>query len=148
MKLAWIAVSGRDAESALARLEVIADTYLSVNAPMQHAAKTLLEQRRGLQPMLLQRVGENLAELDRQLVTQKACSRLELEGGWCATFRVPAIQSDEDLAIDLLRETGILVHPGHFYDFPREGYLVMSLITPVQDFREGVRRLLERCSSR
>jgi len=148
MKLAWIAVSGRDAESALARLEVIADTYLSVNAPMQHAAKTLLEQRRGLQPMLLQRVGENLTELDRQLVTQKACSRLELEGGWCATFRVPAIQSDEDLAIDLLRDTGILVHPGHFYDFPREGYLVMSLITPVQDFREGVRRLLERCSSR
>jgi len=148
MKLAWIAVSGSDAESALARLEVIADTYLSVNAPMQHAAKTLLEQRRGLQPMLRQRVGENLAELDRQLAAQKACSRLEVEGGWCATVRVPAIQSDEDLAIDLLHETGILVHPGHFYDFPREGYWVVSLITPVQDFREGVRRLLERCSSR
>ena len=71
MKLAWIAVSGSDAESALARLEVIADTYLSVNAPMQHAAKTLLEQRRGLQPMLRQRVGENLAELDRQLAAQE-----------------------------------------------------------------------------
>ena len=77
--------------------------------------------------MLLQRVGENLAELDRQLVTQKACSRLELEGGWCATFRVPAIQSDEDLAIDLLRETGILVHPGSFYDIPRD-HLVLSFV--------------------
>jgi aspartate/methionine/tyrosine aminotransferase len=148
MKLAWIAASGRDAKLALTRLEVIADTYLSVNAPMQHAAGTLLEQRKTLQPMLLHRVRENLTELDKQLAAQKACSRLEVEGGWCATLRVPAVQSDEDLAIDLLREARVLVHPGHFYDFPREGYLVVSLIAPAKHSREGIQQLLAHCNSR
>ena len=148
MKLAWIAASGQDAEPALARLEVIADTYLSVNAPIQHAANPLLEQRKTLQTMLLQRVWENLNELDTQLAAQKACSRLDVQGGWCVIIRVPVVQSDEDLAIDLLRDARVLVHPGHFYDFPREGYLVVSLITPVDNFREGVQRLLALCNSR
>jgi alanine-synthesizing transaminase len=145
MKLAWIAASGPNHEAALSRLEVIADTYLSVNAPMQHAAPSLLAQRRQLQPQLLKRVNTNLAELDRLLTQQKACSRLDVEGGWCATIRVPAVQSDEDLAIRLLKEASVLVHPGHFYDFPRDGYLVVSLITPVEDFREGAERALRLC---
>lgn len=148
MKLAWVAVSGprERAEESLARLEVIADTYLSVNAPMQHAARSLLDQRRRLQPRLLDRVRQNLAELDKQLAGQKACSRLALEGGWCATVRVPAVQSDEDLAIELLRKGSVLAHPGHFYDFPRDGYLVVSLITAVEEFREGMQRLLALCN--
>jgi aspartate/methionine/tyrosine aminotransferase len=144
MKLGWIAVSGPNREPALSRLEVIADTYLSVNAPMQHAAATLLDQRKKLQPQILERVRTNLAELDRQLSGHKACTRLALEGGWCATLRVPAVQSDEDLAIDLLKKAHVLVHPGHFYDFPRDGYLVVSLITPVETFRNGLERMLER----
>jgi aspartate/methionine/tyrosine aminotransferase len=125
------------------RLEVIADTYLSLNAPVQLAAGSLLEQRKKIQPQLMQRARANLAEFDRQLERQKSSARLQVEGGWYAVLRVPATQSDEDLAIALLRDTGTMVHPGHFYDFPRDGYLVISLITPKEDFREGMSRVLK-----
>jgi len=144
MKLAWIAVSGPepDAHSAMARLEVIADTYLSPNAPVQLAAGVMLEQRKKIQPQLMQRVRANLAELDRQMAGQKICARLAIEGGWYAVLRVPVTRSDEDLAIELLRESAVMVHPGHFYDFPTDGYLVLSLITEEDEFREGISRLL------
>jgi aspartate/methionine/tyrosine aminotransferase len=148
MKLAWVAANG-PAETlapALARLEVIADTYLSLNAPIQWAAPTLLDQRRNLQPLLLDRVRANLSELDHQLAKQNACQRLQVDGGWYAVLRVPATQPDEDLAIALLQERSVLVHPGHFYDFPQDGYLVLSLITPVSVFREGCIRLLQHFS--
>jgi aspartate/methionine/tyrosine aminotransferase len=144
MKLAWIAVSGppADVHAAMQRLEVIADTYLSLNAPVQLAAGTLLEQRKKIQPQLMQRALANLAELDRQLAGQKSSVRLQVEGGWYAVLRVPATQSDEDLAIALLRDTGTMVHPGHFYDFPCDGYQVTSLIAREEDFREGISRVL------
>jgi len=144
MKVAWVAVTGPRAQKgeALARLEVIADTYLSMNAPLQLATPVLLEQRRGLQPLLLDRVRTNLRELDRQLSHQKTCERLRVDGGWYVVLRVPALQSDEDLAIDLLRKVAVLVHPGHFYDFPQDGCLVLSLITPADQFRDGVSRIL------
>ncbi len=144
MKVAWIVTSGpvEKKQEALARLEVIADTYLSMNAPLQLAMPVLLEQRKSIQPLLLDRVRTNLQELDRQLERQKACERLNVEGGWYVVLRVPALQSDEDLAIDLLRKVAVLVHPGHFYDFPSDGYLVLSLITPAKDFREGIGRIL------
>jgi alanine-synthesizing transaminase len=144
MKVAWVATSGplEKKADALARLEVIADTYLSMNAPLQLALPTLLDQRKGIQPLLLDRVRNNLQDLDHQLARQKSCERLNVEGGWYAILRVPALQSDEDLAIDLLREISVLVHPGHFYDFPKDGYLVLSLITPGDVFREGVGRIL------
>ncbi|MGC2616634.1 MAG: pyridoxal phosphate-dependent aminotransferase [Terracidiphilus sp.] len=146
MKLAWVAASGPNEilASALARLEVIADTYLSLNAPIQWAAPTLLGQRKWIHPLLLDRVRVNLAELDHQLEKQKACERLQVEGGWYAVLRVPATQSDEDLAIALLEENSVLVHPGHFYDFPQDGYLVLSLITPPSVFRSGCERVLRR----
>jgi alanine-synthesizing transaminase len=145
MKLAWVVTSGpgEPVTAALARLEVIADTYLSLNAPIQLAAPVLLEQRRSIQPLLLDRVRANLSELDRGLARQKTCSRLEVEGGWYAVLRVPVTQSDEDLAIKILRQLAVLVHPGHFYDFPSDGYLVVSLITPPQDFRRGIAQVLE-----
>ena len=145
MKLAWIAASGPadQLEPALSRLEIIADTYLSMNTPVQLAASTLIDQRHSIQPQLLDRVRANLAELDRQLARQKTCQRLAVAGGWYAILRVPATQSDEDLAIELLRKTGVLVHPGHFYDFPRDGYLVLSLITQPEQFQEGIGRVLK-----
>jgi aspartate/methionine/tyrosine aminotransferase len=144
MKLAWVAASGPEAmvADAGARLEVIADTYLSMNAPVQLAAPVLIEQRKQVQPILLDRLRENLAELDRQLAAHPSCARLQVDGGWYVVLRVPVIESDEDLAIRLLREASVSVHPGHFYDFPGEGHLVLSLIAEPADFREGVRRLL------
>jgi alanine-synthesizing transaminase len=145
MKLAWIVTSGTDEKvsRALARLEVIADTYLSMNAPIQLAAAVLLEQRHSIQPLVLDRVRANLGELDRGLAKQKSCRRLDVEGGWYAILRVPVTQSDEDLAIEILRKHSVLVHPGHFYDFPSDGYLIVSLITPLQDFRKGIAKALE-----
>jgi len=127
----------------MGRLEVIADTYLSMNAPVQWAVSALLEQRKSIQRQLLERVHVNLAELDRQLAGQKSCQRLSVEGGWYAVLRVPVTRSDEELAIELVREKSVLVHPGHFYDFPSDGYLVLSLITAEGEFGEGLRRTLE-----
>jgi len=145
MKAAWIVASGPapQVEVAQARLEVIADTYLSMNAPIQWAIPALLEQRKSIQPQLLDRVQDNLAELDRQLAAQKTCQRLSVEGGWYAVLRVPITQTDEELAIDLLSRKSVLLHPGHFYDFPSDGYLVLSLITQKAEFAEALHRVLE-----
>ncbi len=145
MKFAWVAASGPKemVAEAGARLEIVADTYLSMNAPVQLAAPVLLDQRKRIQPILLDRLRENLAELDRRLASHPSCTRLQIEGGWYVVLRVPAIESDEELAIRLLRQASVSVHPGHFYDFPNEGHLVLSLITEPADFREGVARLLQ-----
>ena len=144
MKLAWVATSGPEemVAEAGARLEIIADTYLSMNAPVQLAAPVLLDQRKQIQPILLDRLRANLAELDRQLAGRPSCTRLLAEGGWYVVVRVPVIESDEDLAIRLLREARVSVHPGHFYDFAGEGHLVLSLITEPDILREGIARLL------
>ena len=145
MKLAWLAVSGPPGPvgTTLARLEIVADTYLSMNAPIQLAAPLLLDQRKSLQPLLLDRLRLNLSQLDRELARQKTCRRMHIEGGWYAVLRVPVTQSDEELAVELLRKGSLLVHPGHFYDFPTDGYLVVSLMTPSQPFHEGIARMLD-----
>jgi len=145
MKLAWVAASGPEemVAEAGARLEIIADTFLSMNAPVQLAARLLLDQRKKIQPILLDRLRVNLAELDRHLAGHLSCARLMVEGGWYVVLRVPAIETDEGLAIRLLRKASVSVHPGHFYDFPNEGHLVLSLITEPSVFREGVVRLLQ-----
>ena len=144
MKLAWIVVGGAPelAREALARLEVIADTYLSVSTPAQLALPEFLARRDGIQRQVKERVAANLAELDRQLAQQKLVQRLAVEGGWYAVLRVPVTRSDEELAIALLDEQSVIVHPGNFYDFPEEGYLVVSLITPAQVFARGIARVL------
>jgi aspartate/methionine/tyrosine aminotransferase len=144
MKVAWLASSGPadEVEAAQARLEVISDTYLSMNAPIQWALPALLGQRASIQQQLLNRVRDNLAKLDRQLAGQQACQRLSVEAGWYAILRVPVTQTDEEFAVDLLRRKSVLVHPGHFYDFPSDGYLVLSLIAQPAEFAEAVQRLL------
>ncbi len=145
MKAAWLVTSGPEQlkTQALARLEIIADTYLSMNAPVQWALPALLEQRHSFQTQLLARVRKNLAELDRQLATQKSCARLAVEAGWYAVLRVPATRSDEELAIELLTRRNVYVHPGHFYDFPSDGFLVVSLITCEEEFAKGLKLLVE-----
>jgi alanine-synthesizing transaminase len=144
MKLAWLVASGPDEVKsvALARLNVIADTYLSVNAPIQHAASALLAQRHAFQQQLMGRVRKNLDALDARLAAQQSCSRLEIQGGWYTVLRVSRTRSDEDLAIELLATRNLYVHPGHFYDFPAEGYLIISLIAREDEFAKGVDELL------
>jgi alanine-synthesizing transaminase len=144
MKFAWLAVNGPEEvkREALARLEMIADTYLSLNAPIQLAAPVLLQQRSAFQQQLMGRVRNNLAELDAQLVQERKVSRLEVEGGWYAVLRIPATRPDEELAIELLEKHDVYLHPGHFYDFSGDGHMIVSLITPEPDFSEGLRRIL------
>ena len=150
MKVAWIATSGpaKSKTDAIARLEIISDTYLSMNAPVQLALPAMLEERRHVQPQLLRRIRENLGVLDEHLKRNPSCERLQVEGGWYAVLRVPALGSDEDLAISLLEHTGVLLQPGHFYNFPNDGYLIASLITPLDVFAAGVRRTLEFLAQR
>jgi aspartate/methionine/tyrosine aminotransferase len=144
MKLAWMALSGPETvlRDAAARLELIADTYLSMNAPIQHAAREFLEQRHDIQRQLIGRVRTNLAQLDGQLADSD-CRRLTVEGGWYAVLRVPVTRSDEELAIELLEHDGVIVHPGHFFDFHQDGYVVVSLIPPEEDFTRGIQLLLK-----
>ena len=149
MKCAWIVLSGPEhlKSDARKRLDVIADSYLSMNAPIQCALPVLIETRSQFQDQTLARSQANLVALDEQLRAQSNCSRLVCEAGWNVVLRVPATHSDEDLALELLQQQGVLVHPGHFYDFPQDGYLVLSLLTPKMDFAEGVRRILVFFSS-
>jgi aspartate/methionine/tyrosine aminotransferase len=145
MKLAWLAASG-PAEllsQALARLEVIADTYLSVSAPTALALPRLLEMRGTIQPQILERLRGNLRILDDALTIGSPVTRLKSEGGWYAVLRVPATRSDENWAIELLTREHVFVHPGHFYDFDSDGYLIVSLLPSHDVFRQGITKLLE-----
>jgi aspartate/methionine/tyrosine aminotransferase len=108
----------------------------------------MLVERQSIQSQLMERIRTNLSTLDASFAAQTLCRRLAVEGGWCAVLRVPVLGTDEDLAIALLHETGVLLQPGHFYNFPSDGYLVASLITPYNEFREGVGRVLRYIASR
>jgi alanine-synthesizing transaminase len=143
MKLAWTVVSGPEAlvQTAVDRLEIIADTYLSPSAPVQLALPKFLSLRHALQAQLQQRISANLSVLDSVLRESKSLARLDREGGWYAILRVPVTVTDDDLAIALLERCSVLVHPGHFFNFSRDGFLVLSLITLEQQFQEGLRRL-------
>src|SRR5215469_15486065 len=145
MKIAWVAVTGPSAlvHPALERLEIIADTYLSLSAPAQVSLPTLLAQRHSLRSQLLARIRENLVQLQSALAGHLAAELLHADAGWYAVIRIlpharKGLPSDECFAIQLLRDHHVLVHPGHFYDFPSDGFLVLSLIPPVSDFRVGV----------
>jgi aspartate/methionine/tyrosine aminotransferase len=145
MKAAWILALGPDGsvEQASARLEVIADTFLSVNTPVQHALPFLLAGGRSIQQQVRSRVRQNLAELDRQLRGAPALSRLKVQAGWYAVLRVPALRSGEELAVRLLEECRVIVHPGYFYGFEGDGWLVVSLLPESLIFTEGIGRLIE-----
>lgn len=148
MKLGWIVVSGPDelVQAAMQRLDVIGDTYLSPSTPVQLALGEMLSMRGDLQKQMQQRLCSNLKFLDA-LMQQSSVDRLKRDGGWYAVLRVPARGSDEDLAIELLENCGVLVHPGHFFDFPRDGFVIVSLIAREAEFQEGARRLRNFFSS-
>ena len=142
MKAAWIVAAGPEALAAQERLEVIADTFLSMNAPVQCALTAWLKGREAIQQQIRGRTAANLAELDRQLSRLPEVSRLEVEGGWYAILRIPALQPDERTVLALL-ERGVWVHPGYFFGMPPSGWLVVSLLGPVAEFKRGVSGLAD-----
>jgi len=146
LKVGWIAVSGPGPvrDEALARLEVVADTYLSVGTPAQRALPRLLARLPELQQPIAARVAGNLDRLRRRTAAPCPVTLLEPEGGWYATLQVPATATEEEHVTRLLEEDGVLVHPGYFFDFPREAYLVVSLLPPPDDFTAAIDRLLAR----
>ena len=140
MKAAWIACLAEEVEQAeaLQRLEVISDTFLSMSAPVQSALPTWLAERAGAQQQIRQRFQANLKALDAILARQTLVNRLEIEAGWYAVLRIPGLKPDEETALDLLVERGVVVHPGDFYGFSGQGWLVISLLAPEEEFNTGV----------
>ena len=134
MKAAWIACFAADLE----RLEVISDTFLSMSAPIQHALPIWLKQRAAIQGQIKQRVEGNLERLDEHLKSQTLVTRLKVEAGWYAVLRVPEVQSQEQLALDLLLQRAVVVHPGSFFGFSGQGWLVVSLLAPAEEFAAGI----------
>ena len=141
MKAAWIAAFGPepDLKSALDRLEVIADTFLSMNAPIQRALPQWMATRAGLQSQISARVEQNLRALDDALAGQTLISRLDVEAGWYAVLRIPTLEPGENLAVTLVRDHGVSLHPGYFFGFSGDGWLVVSLLTPESEFIQGIR---------
>jgi len=140
MKAAWICACGPepDLHEALDRLEVVADTFLSMNAPVQCALPSWLESAGAMQGQIRTRTAANLRALDKGLAGAPAVTRLDVEAGWYAVLRVPALGSDEDLAVRLVENRGVSVHPGYFFGFPEAGWLVVSLLPEEEEFRRGV----------
>ncbi len=141
MKAAWIACFAES--EALQRLEVIADTFLSLSAPVQWALPVWLKERASLQRQIGERVARNLATLDDLLRGQTLVSRLEMDGGWYAILRVPQVQAEEQLALDLLVRQQVAVHTGQFFGFAGAGWLIVSLLGPEEDVDRGIRGILE-----
>lgn len=143
-KLGWIRLGGPDAWKREARrgLELIGDTFLSVGTPVQAALPALLPLAKEIRTSILRRNRLNLARLDARVAASPSVTRLPAEGGWSAILRVPLVESEEELAIALLESAGVVVHPGYFFDFASEGFLVVSLLTEPEIFEEGIRRLI------
>ena len=148
VKLGWIAARGPGAARALEDLEFIADQYLSVSASAQAAAPALLSLAPALRAQALARAKANLAALDAWVQSHPGCSRLPVGGGWSVLLRRPALESDEAFALALLEEESVLAHPGHFFDLPGEGFLVLSLIVPEAAFAAGLAALSRALSKR
>jgi aspartate/methionine/tyrosine aminotransferase len=145
MKVAWIAVSGEAMRvgPALEHLEIIGDTFLSVGTPAQNALARWLGCRAVAEGAVVDRTRRNLDAV-RAAAQGTAISVLDVEGGWYVTLRLPRTQPEEDWALDLLERDRVIIHPGHFFDFENEAYLVVSLLTRETTFQEGIRRIVER----
>jgi aspartate/methionine/tyrosine aminotransferase len=149
LKLGWIAFDGPDdrLRSVLSAYEIIADTYLSVSTPVQAAAPVLLQHAEQLRAQIRQRIASNLGRLREMVDDFPAVSVLTCEGGWSAVLQLPATRSEERFVLELLTDDHVLVHPGYFFDFEREAFVVVSLLVPPTAFTTGVARLLARATS-
>jgi aspartate/methionine/tyrosine aminotransferase len=146
VKLGWILVDGPEmlAHGALERLELICDTYLAVSTPVQRAAPSLIAAGAVVRAGILDRIRSNHHELRALAAAYPSIQVLPCEAGWSAVLRVPSTRTEEDLVVELLERDGVLVHPGFFFDFAHESFLVVSLLPERPAFVEGVRRVLER----
>jgi len=149
VKLGWIALAGPDGlvESALERLDVICDTYLAVATPVQAAAADLLARGAAVRHQIAARVTSNYRHLRSAAASVPVCTVLRSAGGWYAVLQVPSLESEEDLAMALLETERVLVHPGYFFDFPRESFLIVSLLPASGLFADGIARILRRFRS-
>ena len=148
VKLGWIVVDGPDGEveSALDALDLLLDTYLSVSTPVQLAAERLLTEGSSVTQQIRARVAANRRTLAKLMVDHPAAGLLRTEGGWYAVIRVPATETEETLALRLLEQDRVLVHPGYFFDFPHEAFLVTSLLPEPDRFETAMKRVLARAA--
>ena len=142
MKLGWLAVNGPTVErqQALERLELLLDTFLSVGTPVQNALPGLFEAGTTIREKICQRIQANNEALD-QLLANAPIHRLHGEGGWSAILQLPNIMGEEAWISRLLKEQGVVVQPGYFFDMPTEPFVVVSLITELADFADGISKL-------
>jgi alanine-synthesizing transaminase len=149
IKLAWMIVGGpqRQRDEALSALELIADTFLSVNTPVQVAAPDLFRRASAIRHAIQQRVMRNLARARDVARAYPSCEMLPVEGGWSAVVRVPATRGEDALVVELVERQQLLVHPGFFFDFPHESFVVVSLLPAEDAFAEGFERLLRYTSA-
>ena len=148
LKLGWIGFGGPAAkvDEALAAYELVADTYLSVSSPVQGASAELIAQGAAIRAQILARVRRNLAALRDAAAAFPAVDVLKVEAGWTAVVQVPQLRSEEALVLELLQQDDVLVHPGYFFDFPREAYVVVSLLLEPATFDRGIAKLLKRAA--
>lgn len=144
MKLGWMVVSGREElkREALSRLEIIADTFLSVNTPVQHALPQLLKVGQMIRRQINERVEQNLSFLSSMLKRNSPLSILNSEGGWYAILKIPGTKSEEEWAMQILDEAGVYVFPGYFFELQEGNFLVVSLLPSIDTFRKGIEEIL------
>ncbi len=146
MKLSWLVINGPQeiVKSSLERLEIIADTYLSVNTPSQNSMPQWLSLQSIIQQEVMVRLKSNKEFLKDCLSSEENSQYLRTEGGWYAIFKLPSRRSEEAWVLDFLQKDRVFVHPGYFFDFPDEPYIILSLLPPPIVFQRGVRRILAR----
>jgi hypothetical protein len=146
IKLGWIAVDGPDrlVAAALDRLDLICDTYLSVSTPVQAAAPELIARGGAVRAQIFERVRANYHTLRTMAAADPSVEVLHAEAGWSAVLRIPSTRPEENFVLELLEHSEVIVHPGFFFDFPHEAFVVVSLLPPPDVFAEGVRRILGR----
>jgi aspartate/methionine/tyrosine aminotransferase len=144
VKLGWILAGGPNdvRREALHALEHIADTFLSVSTPVQIAAPSLLRDGASVRAAIHARVRDNLERARAVAQRYPSCEVLRVEGGWCATVRVPATRPEDVLVLDLLESERVLVHPGYFFDFPHEAFVVVGLLVEPAPFADAFDRCL------
>ncbi len=148
VKLAWIGFAGPRAklEPLIGAYEMVADTYLSVSTPVQVALADLLASGADVRRQIHERITVNWQSLQRAVSGTPAISLLNVEAGWSAILEVPTFRSEEALVLELLTQDHVLVHPGFFFDFEQEAFLVVSLLVSPEQFEKGIARVLARAS--